>query len=128
MICLSRRKTELRRIVSAAFSVVLTLAVFLGTLPAGSPEFSIDPASGNHAASEFINYDKSVPKPCRKALLPGALNPCPLSAFSLVAIPADEPDHTVARQQKVAHWSVKNIKLYAQCDRFSPYRPPCPSV
>lgn len=119
---------ELKRLVSAAFSVVLTLAVFLGPLAASSQEFSIDPVNGNHAASEFINYDKSVPKPCRKALLPGALNPCPLSVFSLVAIPADEPDHTVARLQKVTHFSVKNIKLYAQCDRFSPYRPPCPSV
>ena len=77
------------------------------------------------ALSEFVNYSKSAPKPCQKALIPGALTTCSLLNFSLNAVPAAEPEHAIPASLTGAHWRMSDTSLQAQCGGFSPYRPPC---
>ena len=106
-------------------AVVLAIVVFVGSLTIGGRESAADQVRGSSGVGEFVNYGKTAPAPCRKALLPGAVNTCPFSNLSLVAIPTIKPDHAVPAMLTFAHWGLRNTTLPAQCSGFSPYRPPC---
>lgn len=76
-------------------------------------------------ASVVKNSQPEFPKPCQKTVMPGAVNTCPLSSFSVSAIPFDGPENLFRAASQPALWQMSNSSLPAQCGGFSPYRPPC---
>lgn len=98
--------------------VVLVVSLGLATRP-------VDAEAGHHTAAEFVNYRQNVPKPCHKALLPGAVNTCPLSAFSFNAVPSEGAAYSPTLAGRDVRWRILTASLAAQCGGYSPYRPPC---
>ncbi|BAM88174.1 conserved exported hypothetical protein [Bradyrhizobium oligotrophicum S58] len=112
----------MRRLVAALIVLVMSLAPMLGTFDAAAAT-----SSGNGiTAQHWSRTTTSVPKPCKKAVLPGTVNTCPFAGASFTAFPADDG----ATAQPVAatrtlSWRPYDDALAAQCNASSPYRPPC---
>ncbi len=110
----------IRRMTAALLVLVLSLASLLGTFNSASAS-----NSGPREISEWSGSTTAAPKPCKRAVLPGAVNTCPFAGLSLTAVPANESD-TVRPfpAVQVVTWRPHNDVLPAQCNASSPYRPP----
>ena len=110
-------------------AVLMVIVVAVASWASAAREFSFGPAGAKSFVAELAEPHNGVPRPCQRAVLPGAVNTCPLASFSLASFPADEfgqimpntPVHAV-------RWHIMNSRLPAQCSAPSPYRPPCPIV
>lgn len=120
------RSTTARMRFRRAASLLMAVVVLVASLGIATRGASAE--GWPHAAVEFVNYQQNVPKPCQKALLPGAVNTCPLSGFSLNAIPTDGAAYSEAHTVCDVRWQFRNTSLVAQCGDGSPYRPPCRTV
>jgi hypothetical protein len=118
----SRGRARFRRFTAPLMAIVIVLASFAVSPRDPLPQ---SPAGGD-AVGAFMAYGKSLPKPCQKRVVPGVVSLCPLSSFSLAAIPAVAPDHAVPASLRDAPWRMSNSPLPPQCGGLSPYRPPCP--
>jgi hypothetical protein len=115
----------LRRYAAALMVIVVVVASWASA----AREFSFGPAGAKSFVAELAKPPAGVPKPCQRAVLPGAVNTCPLASFSLAGFPADEPSQIMPNALVHAVlWHVMNSRLPAQCGASSPYRPPCPIV
>lgn len=108
-----------------AAAALMAFVVFAASFAIAAHEPSAELSRNGPPVSEFVNYSKSAPKPCQKAVVPGAVNACSLSNISLNAISAAELDYAIPAALHIPHWRISNSSLRAQCDGFSPYRPPC---
>ncbi len=113
----------IRRLTAMLMVLVITLAPLIGTSSSASAR-----AGSQLASAEKSGMAQNLPKPCKRAALPGALNTCPFAGLGLTAIPAGE---SIAAQpfpivQAVA-WGARNDALPPQCGASSLYRPPCQS-
>jgi hypothetical protein len=116
---------SLRRLAAALMVVVVVVASWASA----ARELSFGPAGAKSLAAELAKPHAAVPKPCKRAVLPGAVNTCPLASFSLTGFPADEPGQiTPNKPVRAVLWHIMNSRLPAQCGASSPYRPPCPLV
>lgn len=108
------------------FAAALMIAVVTVASVASTVASLSSAASGQSLTAELAGNRTNAPKPCQKGVLPGAVNTCPLAAFSLNSLPADEP--AAKTPDPAAHslrWHVADTRLTAQCGASSPYRPPC---
>lgn len=106
-------------------AAVLMIAVLTAISLASTVALSSSAAFGRIETAEWDGGHNSTPKPCQRAVLPGAVNSCPLAGFNLNSLPADQsaaktPDAAV----HTLHWHVADARLNAQCGVSSPYRPP----
>lgn len=110
----------IRRMTAALLVLVLSLASLLGTLnPASASN------SGRGEIAEWSGSTIAAPKPCKRAVLPGTVNTCPLAGLSLTAVPANESGTVQPLPAiQVVTWRPHNDVLPAQCNASSPYRPP----
>lgn len=108
-----------------AAAALMVVVVFVASFAIAAREPSAELSRKGPPVSEFVNYSISVPKPCQKAVVPGAVNACSLSNISFNAIPAAELDYAIPAALHIPHWRISNSSLRAQCGGFSPYRPPC---
>lgn len=111
----------LRGFAAALMITVVTIASLASTVASLSSA-----ASGQTLTAELAGNRTNVPKPCQKGVLPGAVNTCPLAAFSLNSLPADQP--AAKTPDPAVHplrWHIADARLTAQCGASSPYRPPC---
>jgi len=117
---LGATSTCLRRLTAA----LMVLVVVVASVASSGPVLSS--ARGQEPVSEFIKKSTTKPKPCHRALLPGAVNTCPLAGFSFTSIPADEDIYAVPDSAAGSlSWRIINSRLLAQCSGAPPYRPPC---
>ena len=117
---LSRIATFARRI-TAALMVLVLATVSIASSVAASPAV----AASSVFAAAWSGPHKSVPKPCQKGVLPGAINTCPLVAFSINGLPSKDPAAAAPTPVVHAlHWRMAHLRLPAQCGAPSPYRPP----
>jgi hypothetical protein len=110
----------IRRLTAALMVLVLTLAPLFGASGSASASTRV------HTAAEGARTESSTPKPCKKVVLPGAINTCPFASVSFTAVPADEsltqrPLPTI----RALAWRPGNDARPSQWDLSSPYRPPC---
>jgi hypothetical protein len=124
MMCYSAKKAGTR--FGHAVSVFMAVVVFVASLAVAAhgalAEGAPSPVPG------FVNHQHNVPKPCQKASLPGAVNTCPLSGFSLNSIPCDAASATDTPTVHDVRWKLLMASLVAPCGDHSPYRPPCPTA
>jgi len=109
-----------RRFAAALFAVVM-LATSFGMAT------RVSASVGDNATlqSEFATYDASVPKPCRKAIIPGTVSACSVVTIGLGALTADAFALPAPGALGDAPWRMGDASLAPQCGSFSPYRPPC---
>jgi hypothetical protein len=125
--CLSMRypltamRPVIRRLTAALMVLVVILAALVGTLASASAT-----TRGQTNAAELSNMDRSAPKPCSKAVLPGTVSPCPFAGVSLTGLPAAErmTERPLPAIQ-VLRWRSGKTAFASQCGTSSPYRPPC---
>lgn len=115
--------TPFRRFAAAFVAVVMLATSFAMPMPA--PAFD---AGNTSVQSEFASYDKSVPKPCRKAIIPGTASSCSVVIVAISPLAADGFTSPAPQSLGDAGWRMGDSSLAAQCGSFSPYRPPCLSV
>jgi hypothetical protein len=120
------RQPRFRRYLAGLMAVVMLAASF--AVAARDPAVALP--AGNSNASQFVTFDltshrQAQPKPCQKHVLPGTINPCPLSSFSFNLILTTGADTAVPVLIGTAPWQLSNSSLPPQCAGFSPYRPPC---
>lgn len=109
-----------RRLAAALLAVVM-LATSFGMAPRVSAS-----VSGNATLqSEFATYDASVPKPCRKAIIPGTVSACSVVTIGVGVLAADAFALPAPNALGDAQWRMGDASLAPQCGSFSPYRPPC---
>ena len=115
--------TPFRRFAAAFVAVVMLATSF--AMPTRS--FAFD--TGNTPVQgQFANHDKSVPKPCRKAILPGTGSACSVVTVGISPLAADAVASPAPETSGDAVWRMGDVSLAPQCGGFSPYRPPCLSV
>jgi len=117
---LSRTAAFARRL-TAALLVLVLITVSIASSLVASPAVAATTAS----AVSLSAAHGSVPKPCHKAVLPGAINTCPLAAFGVNGLPTHDSG-TVALPPAVhsLRWQIAHLRRAAQCGAASPYRPP----
>lgn len=109
------------------FAAALVAVAMLATSLAMPPRALASVGGNDLVQSEFVGYDRSVPKPCRKAVVPGAVSTCSVVIVaSLLA--ADGFASPALKSPGAADWRMGDGSLAPQCGGFSPYRPPCLSV
>lgn len=112
-----------RRLAAAIVAVVMLATSF--AMPTSAPASD----TGNKSVqSEFASYDKSVPKPCRKAIIPGTVSACSVVTIGISPLAADGFASPAPKSLGDADWRMGDSLLAPQCGSFSPYRPPCLSV
>lgn len=117
--------SALRRFAAA----LMIFAVVVASLGSTARELAFGPVVAKISVAELVKPHAGVPKPCRSAVLPGAVNTCPLASLALTGFPTTEPGQTVPDAPVHALlWRIMNSRLPAQCGGPSPYRPPCPIV
>ena len=116
-----KQGTKPFRRLAAAFLAVVMLATSFGMATRVSAS-----GSGNDTVqSEFATYDTSVPKPCRKAIIPGTVSACSVVTIGVGALAPDTFALPAPNSLGDAHWRMGDASLAPQCGSFSPYRPPC---
>jgi hypothetical protein len=116
-----RQGTKPFRRLAAAFFAVVMVATSFGMAAQVSAS-----ANGNDTVrSEFATYDASVPKPCRKAIVPGTVSACSVVTIGVGVLAADAFALPAPNALGDAHWRMGDASLAPQCGSFSPYRPPC---
>ncbi|MGJ4946310.1 hypothetical protein ACQR1W_37540 [Bradyrhizobium sp. HKCCYLS1011] len=109
------------RRITAALMVLVLATVSIASSVAASPAI----AATRVSAAAWSGPYQSVPKPCQKAVLPGAINTCPLAAFSVNGLPSNDPGAAAPSPVVHAlHWRTAHLRLPPQCGASSPYRPP----
>lgn len=114
------RPPRFRRCIARLMVLVVFVASF--ALAASEPVLAI--SAKGRTVVEMTTSGKHLPKPCRKMVLPGAVNTCPSSSFSFSFIPTIGADYAVPTLVTATLWRLNNSSLPAQCCSFSPYRPP----
>lgn len=113
----------IRRALIVLVVAVMAMASVVGSMASvSSSPLSRHPVAGWSGAD---GQQQRVPKPCRKVVLPGGMTVCPLTAFNLNGVAADGAG--AGWPQALGHrlhWHLANLRLTAQCDVSSPYRPP----
>jgi hypothetical protein len=109
-----------RRLTAVLMVLVVALIPLFGTLAAASA------TPQALTTSALSKTDKSTPKPCSKAVLPGTVNTCPFAGVSLTGLP---PAERVTERPfpviQVLRWRSGKAAFAPQCGTSSPYRPPC---
>lgn len=117
--------SRLRRFAAALMIVVVAVA----SLGSAARELSFGAAGAKAFVAELTKPHAGAPKPCQRAVLPGAVNTCSLVSLNLAGFPAGEPGQIMPDVPVHALlWRIMNSRLPAQCGGSSPYRPPCPIV
>ena len=112
----------MRRLAAALIAIVIGLAPLLGAFePAAAAT-----AGRADAVRHWSGAQADMPKPCKKAVLPGAISTCPFAGAGVTALPPSE-DLTAQpiAAARTLTWRPHDAALSTQCHASSPYRPPC---
>lgn len=114
------RPAGAQRALARLMALVMLAASFAVALH--EPAFAT--SADGQAVATVAPLHQQRPKPCRRFVLPGTVNSCPLSSFSFGFIPAVDADHAVPASIDATPWRLRNSLLRAQCHGPSLYRPP----
>ena len=116
---LSAKSMHIRRYTAVIMAAIMLVVSFSATMARASVE------AGAGSAVAFSQHHNTAPKPCQRAVLPGAPNACPLMAFAINAIPGnDRGYHLPSSEAHALDWTRLSTSLGAQCHGASVYRPP----
>ncbi len=104
---------------------LMVLHVVAASLVIAGREPVLAVSENGRAIAEMTDFRRDLPKPCQKIVLPGPVNTCPLSSFSLNFIPIRGVEHEVPAWAAAAERRLSDSSLPAQCSGLAPYRPPC---
>ena len=116
---LPAKSMHIRRYTAMIMAAIMLVVSFSATMARASVE------AGAGSAVAFSQHHNTAPKPCRRAVLPGAPNACPLMVFAITAIPGnDRGDDLPSSKAHALDWTRLSTSLGEQCQGSSVYRPP----